>query len=86
MSEDSFLNCAPGLLYTTTGFICSDAVLSSPSSLPLLQGPAFCSLVLFVSHSRLDYVLPTARPLLLPPSFISYSSFLCWMKAQRFQA
>lgn len=85
-SEDIFVDCASGLQHTTTGFVCSDAVLSSPSSLPLLRGPAFCSQVLFVSHSRLSCGLPTARPLLLPPSFISYCSFLCWIKAQRFWA
>lgn len=80
--HEIFLNCAAGLQYTTTDFVYSDAVLSSPVSPPLLRGPAFCSLVLFVSLSRLNYVLPTARPLLLPPSSISYSSFLCWTKAQ----
>lgn len=83
--EDIFQSC--GSHYTsTTHFICSDAVLSSPWSLPLLRGPAFCSLVLFLSHYRLNCSLPTAHPLLLPLPSISYSIFLCWTKAQCFQA
>lgn len=58
----------PGV-FDTQNSTCFDSVLSSPLRFSL-RGPAFCSLVLFVSHSWLQCELPTA-----PPFSTSCSSF-----------